>query len=704
MAQTELDQLPIASDDAAPTPSSNPSGITTLADRQNPTPQQKKVWDQFRASINSCKTYRRKLIQNWTVAIDYRRGKPFASQTDEDRIAVPIDWSLTKAKQASLFSQVPQIRVDHAPDSLMAGPWVAKFEHSLNDKLIQAGIEAAMNECLPDVINAAGIGAVLVAHESLMEEVELPITDPSISPEDGTPQPITIPRPVDSRYTISRISPADLLWPINFTGSDFDSAPWIGRTGRISWAQAVQRFGLTERDKDSIMGEERTTLDRLTHDIDKDKTITEEMVGFDEVFYKEFQYNPEAKSYSAIHHLVFIQNKDEPVIDEPWKGQKFDPTSKQLIGALKSPLRILTLTYITDETIPPSDSAMGRSQVNEINKGRTQMIMQRERSLPIRTVDINRIDPIIMQALMRGTWQTIIPVQGAGDKVITEVARSSMPQENFTFDRIAKSDLNEIWQVGPNQDDSGAGIETKAEADIVQSNFTTRVGQERARVAKFVIGIAEVLGGLMCLYEDPNIFGQGFTPAICKALSYSILADSTVILDSQQKLQRLMQFVNFTAKSGWVNLDPVLREIAQLSGLDPNVVIQPPQPKPPVQPNISLRLTGTEDLMNPLALAMLMKSGQAPPPELIEQAKRLIAEAISPMPGAPPNMPPPLPGPGAPNLVTEQIKAAAPGAPPLAGPAPVSPPAPPAPQVGEAHPNWSAMNKINKRTESGGTQ
>jgi hypothetical protein len=33
---------------------------------------------QFRAAIAANKTYKRKLIRDWSLSVDYRRGKPFA--------------------------------------------------------------------------------------------------------------------------------------------------------------------------------------------------------------------------------------------------------------------------------------------------------------------------------------------------------------------------------------------------------------------------------------------------------------------------------------------------------------------------------------------------------------------------------------------------------------------------------------------------
>lgn len=648
---------------------------------------------EFLKRIDICRVYRRRLIANWNINIDYRRGKPFASQPDGDSVAVNLDWSMTKTKQAALFSQVPKVRVAHQPQSTTAGPWLASFENKLNDTLVLAGIESAMDEALPDCINAAGIGVSLVAYESMTEDKEVPTIDISTLPPElqmevmqkqtlgGQPIPMeTVPQVIAHRYVIQRVSPSDFLWPIDFTGSNFDNAPWIGRTGRVTWAEAVQRFNLKDEEKASLLGEDLTDAERLSYDVERDVLSPhDQRVGFDEIFYKDFVYDSNARSYYTIHHLVFVHGKDDPVIDEPWKGQQVQEGAPFPTGSSKYPVRVLSLAYITDDNIPPSDSAIGRPQVDELNKSRTQRLMQRERSLPVRWFDVNRLDNLVQQALMRGTWQHMIPVQGDGSRIIGQVAPAVYPKEDLTFDQIAKSDLAEAWTIGPNQIGSGADVETKGESSKIAEGFQTRIGRERAKVASYFTGIAEVLGGLICLYEDPQSFGEGFDPTVSQVLSYSILADSTVLLDSKQRLERLNQFVNMYAKSGWVNLEPVLKEVASLTGLDPNTVIRAPQPPPPEKPNISLRLTGTEDMMNPMTLAMVLGEGKPPTSELIEQAKVLIQQAVVAQPPQPPQAPP---GPNG-----------EPG-----GPAPLPPPAPVG--VGEANPNMSSLPKITKRSNA----
>lgn len=658
---------------------------------------------ELRSQIDITKNYRRKLVQNWNVSIDYRRGKPFLTQSDDDQIAVPLDWSLTKTKTTALFSQVPEVRLSHTPDSAAAGPWLAKLQTKLNDTLVMGGIEAAMDEALPDCINAAGFGVCLVSYEAITQDKEVPSLDINALPPGMDPSSVpmmTIPQVIDKRYTIQRVSPADFLWPLSFMGSDFDQAPWLGRSGRISWAEAVRRFKVKEEDRALIVGEGRQTQDTLTQDIEKERLSQDTQVEFDEIFYKEFQFDTESQSYSTIHHLVFVTGKKEPVIDEPWKGQKLGQDG-QITGSIKSPVRVFTLTYITDEAIPPSDSAIGRSQVNELNKSRTQIIQQRARNIPVRWYNPNLVDPAIGHSLMRGVWQNFVPIQGDGARAIGEVAKSSHPVENYTFDQVAKRDLNEAWTIGPNQMGQGQDVETKGESVEIANNFKTRISRDRAKVAAYVVGIAEVLGGLLCLYEDPSVFGEGFDPGFSRSLVFSVLADSTVVVDANQKLERLNQFLNTYAKSGFVQIEPVLREISILAGLDPNQVIKAPDPQSPPPPNVSLRLSGAADLMNPLCLASFLAEGKPPTAELIEQAKLLIQSAVT-MPAPPPA--PQMGGMGGPPPMGPDGQPMPAGMPPMgpgAGAPPSMPPAGSAtPQaVGEAHPNMTILPKITKRSD-----
>lgn len=639
--------------------------------------------DVWRSRIAKCRSLRRQLVTDWSTNVDYRRGKQFETDSDQDRIAITVDWSATKAKQSELFSQVPEVRLTPKDKRYQSG--VPIFGKKLNDTLNLARVGVAMDECLPDCINAAGVGAVLISYEARMETATIPAVPPEIAAQlQLTRQAVptkTIQRPASSRINIARISPSDFLWPVDFTGSDFEDAAFKGRSGRMPWSAAKHEFRLTDADKDRVTGvDDRSNQDVLAKGDEHERYRDPDTVCFEEIFYKRYLFHPDEMSFEALHRLVFVHGKNEPVIDEPWKGQQRAVDGVTILGSCKSPIQVLTLTYLSDECIPPSDTAMGRPQVDELIRSRSQMIRQRENSLPIRWFDVNRVAPGVQDTLQRGTWQGMIPMNGNGNNAIGEVVRANYPREDFEFDRVAKSDLAEAWQVSGAQlyASGGPSPRSATESQITQTNFATRIGYERARVVRFFVAIAEVVAGLLALYGK-------FTPEEAQALDatwnrkeiagyyvYTVRADSTVLLDAQQRIERLMTYLNMVGKSGFVNVEPIIREITELSGLNPDEVVQQPTGAKPKPLNVSLRVSGTEDLNNPIVLALLMKTGQAPTPEELDAAKKMLLTAQAPVEQPEPVLPqPPLPG-----------------APP-----------PPVPAPGDANPAWNTMTRIDTRSE-----
>jgi hypothetical protein len=670
-----------------------PSELTPVTDQPEaagPDQNKTELYDAVRKRVQLCKQHRRKLSSAWQTNVDYRRGKLFSSESDDHRVVVPVDWYLTKQKQAALFSAMPKVHISRHPQSVSAETdgWLFKYDQKLNDTLKTAFVEFAMEELLPDCINAAGFGAAIVSHEAITEEVEVPAIDLGMLPPDiqqfvlqsgvlpnGEPIPmVKVPRIKAHRYLTNRISPIDFIWDTSFVGSNFDQSPLIGRTGRVTWPDAQRRWNLKPEDKKKYVGSSINNADRLTEDFDGIRSQNDgDLVQFDEIYFYEHFFNPQATNYDQIHHMIFLGDSKEPILDEPWSGQILTEDN-QIIGSLKYPIRVLTLTYLTDEAIPISDSAAARPQTKELNESRTQMILQRKYSLPTRWYDVNRIDPTVLETLLRGAWQAAIPVQGSGQAAMGDLTRASMPPENFTFDRITKEDLQRIWNIG--QDTAGAGVETSGEAREIAATASGTLTHERGRVARFFCGIAEVLGGLIAIHEDSSYFGQGFDPAVSRTLQYSIVPDSTVLQSASQQRSSALELLNLGLKTGWLKPEPLMRQIVQLSGLDPSALVGPPPPSSPTEPNISLRLTGSEDLLNPLALATLVKSGQAPNSEDINTAKRLLEEAAvqqNPVPDGPPSF---GPGPGL--------------------PVPTPDPMPPGP--GDAYPDATALDRINKRT------
>lgn len=634
----------------------------------------------WRGRIERTKRVRKDLIQSWSENVDYRRGKPFGQDTDDlDRVNVNLDWPYTKNKHAALFSQMPQVYLTERNKQFKKA--LVSFRRQLNATLTTANVGSTIDECVFDTINAAGIGIAMVSYQSYVEMVDVPETplemlEPHVQEQikAGFAQlPMTqVPKVISQKHSILRVSPADFLWPLEFEHSDFDQADWIGHSGRMLWDEAANAFNLQPEQKEKVFGE-RGRDTTLRND---SREYGEELcVEYDELFYWAHKFTS-SKHFKQINRIVFVKGIEEPVFNGPWEGQKFDEQAGTYVGACVFPIRVLTLTYISDDAIPPSDTAIARPQVNEMIKSRSQIIMNRDRSTPLRWADVNRIDPMVMDTIMRGEFQAIIPVQGDGSRSIGEVARAAYPKEDFAFDDVIRADMSELWGASPNQGGGfSEGRHSAAEAKNVQQGFNTRIGYERSRVASFITGIAEVVGAQLALFGNFTILGEDEIKAIdetwdrsriASEFVYWIRPDSTVLLDANQRTEQLLGVLDKVGKSGYVNPKVIIAEILELNGIDTDEALVDPQPDPPPPPNISYRFSGVDDLTNPLSVAILMKAGQCPSPQELQAAKELLKAVDEDQPT------PPQP--------------------------PVNDPRMPAPPV-DANPKWGLMPSVTKRTE-----
>lgn len=670
-----------------------------------PQPQVPEPPRPIKNGVARCKRKRRDLVDNaWATSVDYARGKPFDVESDEDRVYVNVDNTMSKRKAAQIASQLPEARLKAKNDQVK--PVLGAFAVKLNETLRAAGVGDAMFETSKDVINAAGIGVVICGYEARTESRVVPTVDPmTLSPDQQMGMEAAkqvddaqaaelysayqiptqvVPRVVSARFYADRVSPSDFLWPLEFERSNFDKAPWLGHSNKMRWADGKTAFKLTDDEKQAACGGTGKS-ENLRDETGEEANDDDDVISYDEIFYWHARFDANEKYLDAIWRIVYVDGIDRVPIHEPWNGQKF-LKGGGYAGACKLPLRVLTLDYISDDPIPPSDSAVARPQTNEMIRSRTQMVQQRERSKPVRWHNVNLLDPLTSSNLSRGEWQASIPVKGDGSRVIGEVARANYPAEAWEFDRVIRGDLTEAWGIDSNQlGRFASGRRTKGEADIVQQNFATITGFQRGRVAAFFCGIAEVIAGLLAVHgEDlplppaaPPQPGQPPAPPMdVKQLSqqfdYWVLPDSTVMLDANQRADQLMDYIDMTGKSGFVNPAPIIEEITLLKGLDPAKVMMQPQPKPDEPPQLSYRFSGAQDLTNPIVLAMLMKEDKAPSPDELKAAIALLQAAGLPVSMLPP--PPPTPD---------------------GAPAPAGPEMPPA----DARPGWTAMPSVTKRSE-----
>ena len=704
---------PVAPQAPPPDQPADPSAAPS-DEKKTPEDVTKDIEKELKSRSKGSKKVRKEFFTEWKKNVELRMGRPGTASSgslgfeddDEQRTEINPDWSLTKTKTANLFSQVPTVQGTHEHKQYAPAvyPFVKSLNYEISDK--RANAAAAMEEAVNDMVNASGVAGIFVTYSALFETVQVPALDVKALPPGvadiltkAGKMPMRASERVSSdKFSMTRLSPTDLLWPAEFVGSDFNQGDFIGHTGVMNWSMAQHELKLTDEDKDDVLtsNEISSTADEdLRSQTDRGSLTDKRVVKYDELFYWRYRFDPDEKHFEAIWRIVFVHGKDKAVIHGPWKGQKLNSKGK-IIGSIKFPIQIGTLTYISDNPIPPSDTSAGRAQVNDMRLSRSQMFQNRKNSTPLRWFDSNRVDTTIQDNLMRGRIQGIIPMNGDGGRAIGEVARASYPAEDFEFDQMNKQDLIESWQLQPSATPTGSqasGRSTKAEQQANQQNFATRIGQERGRVAQLFLNCCEVMAGLMALYSDfpiltdqekQQMLSVWNDKEILSDLVLKIRPDSAIMLDVGSRLDRIFKFINMTVKSGYVNPKPLILEACELSGFDPTEIVVDPKPPKPDDPSLSYRFTGKEDLMNPVVLAFLLKQKAITPDDL--EAAKAVLEAMQ----QPSKPKPPTPAPGA--LAHPQV--AGPGHPGAAG---HPPPAAPGPTE-DQRPGWGLASKVAKRS------
>jgi hypothetical protein len=617
-----------------------------------PSPMEKPK-GQWRTKIEASRTKRKKLATTWKTNVNYRMGKPFENEPDTDTVNVPVDNSRTKNKAASLFFQCPKVILKaRRPDAAGA---VQLFAAALNFEMEhEARAYTAMDECLGDVINASGFAAAMIGYDASFETVELPPDTSMIPPEQlammPPPEPELVERAIYECYYVNRISPNQFLWPADFIGSDWQKAEWLGYEGRIPLAEALRRQWVDE----DYESECEDKLETVNDEIDEDSKSTGKYVKFSEIFYRKNVIDPMEKDPRKIGHIVIVDGKDKPAVDEDFKWQQYSPETRQWIGLTSFPIKVMTLTTISDESIPPSDSEMGRPQVREMIKFRSQMLKQRDASLPVRWVDVNMMDSDIVEQLQKGVYQDFIPMNGPGDRAVGEVARANFPRENYDAMRVIEGDLNQSWSMSENQIGVDTAGDTSAtEATIIANASQTRLSYEQARVLRFFLEWAEAMGSLMQLFQDQEkwVEMKGDDGASLQAWDktkirgdflFEAKPDSAVKVDVNQKRIEALNLYKLVRRDPLINPQALVADLCELHGLDPTKVMAPPPQPQPKPAALRFSFTGP-DLTNPAVVALVQKNSPTPlTPEDIQAAMALMnAAGIPAMPPQLLNVPEP---------------------------------------------------------------
>lgn len=556
------------------------------------------------------------------------------------------DMPRVKQKISQLFYQVPKLQLKAKRPEFRAAVYI--FGEVLNHKLQnELKVVNTVDEVLTDVLSISGIGVSKIGYEVVTEEREMPMVADNQYDEETTQALIAsgeiptekVPVPVFERYFWTRIGPAKALIPTEFTGTDFDQAPWVGFRYRKALSVAKREYGLDDDFSASAVDEKV-----VTDDVHGDKKVAEE-VECTEIWYKAYLFDKRVKHPLLQRRMVFIDGLDTPVVHENSPYQRFNEDGTFAVGMKKFPIRFLTLTTVSDEAIPPSDTQISAPLVRELQLSRTQMVQQRKRSIPLRWYNTDVIDEETANKIEAGEVQDMIPLHGSPANAIGEIARANYPRENFEFQRIIEMDLQEAWAMGSSQLGADSPGEVSAtEVRTIQGNTNVRLDYERNKVLRWFLDGAELLGSIIQMFADEPDYVEVVGPDGAKALQqwdketvagefvYEARPNSQLRLDVGQERMDSRNLYQLMANEPFVNRQKLVESVLETHGISPEQTMAPPPEKQPDAPNISYRFSG-EDLnpMNPafpIVTHILTVAGIQIPPDAIAQAKRVAMMAL----------------------------------------------------------------------------
>lgn len=546
---------------------------------------------------------------SWDVNQDrYLAKKPMG--THESEIIVPIDYANVEQKKAALFFQNPKVLITPLLPGLAKSAPV--FEAVVNYNLGRKGVDAksAVDEVLSDALCPSGIFAVKIGYEATVSGTKkIPNgmgPDPNWQPPIhhvlgatlglmAAPQaPIVpifseVPNIIAEKYIFERISPAKLLLPVEFTGSNYDKASWLAFEFVMDFETAKRSLQLPDDFKSTSSNDMH-----LVGKKDDNNTGKVAKVKGWEIYYKTSVFDVSQAHPDHQMLLVLIDGLPTPVKHRPspYQIQNSDGTISGMKGF---PIHVGALRYVSDSAYPPSDCQMSRYQSDEISKGRTQMMYQRMRSTPMRIVDLAGIGgKDALSKLEKNLWQGIFPVTQLDPMPIREVPLASMPQVNFEFDKIARHDLSETWAMGSNQmGTTNPTDRTATELTLAQNNGSTRLGKERTKFLDWYVRGAEKLAALIQMFADEqsyiNIVGSDGAKTLMQwdkttiqgTYAFDIKANSSAPTDAATERSQLLQFYNLLGNSPGINRQELDAELIRAFDLEPDKLLKPPAPPPP---------------------------------------------------------------------------------------------------------------------------
>lgn len=559
--------------------------------------------EQWQALIQAAKDKRDKVAseQGWAKRIDVYLGKPLDAMPKDDTVVVPKDYANVEQKKAQLFSQLPDVHMAAQRDEFAEAVPVAQA--IVRDLVSVHGVhaEAVMDEVIFDALCPAGLMCSKIGYEAFTagEKPMAPPVDPVTQQPMGPPT--MVPNIVFERYYWERFSPKKALIPADFHGSDYDKAPWLGMEFELDEAVAMKRFGIAP----PASGED-TSLNRFEAFF-QGRGAPKKVKGA-EIWYRPALVDGTSAHPEEFRRLILLDGKDIQPQITPSPYQTVNPDGT-ISGLTRNPIRIGALRYVSDSAFPPSDCAVSAPLVEELSMGRTQMVQQRKRNMPMIGADRTRVTTDDLDKIEKGTVQGIILTEGPAGDVFQEIRKGAFPRENFTFNDYTDRDIAEAWALSNTPDYNAQGSKTATEASLFQGKSDTRLRRERARVLKYYVLAVECLFTLVQKFATDTYivrvagadavaaWHQWTAADIAGEFAFSAKPDSAVFQDQAFVRKQATEVFQFLAPSPFVNQQALTQWYLQQMDMEPTKFLAQPEPPKPETPKVSFSFKG--DDLNP---------------------------------------------------------------------------------------------------------
>jgi hypothetical protein len=629
--------------------------------------------DVWRRRITAALEATKPAIEQGKTNVARYTGKYLTGTPTDDTCLVPTDFYFVESKKAQLFYRLPDVYLKPGKPGLEDAAVV--FQAALNAKMGPEGVNIlpTVQQVIFDLLCPTGFGAVAVGYQTALGKPaqidvqvgEEPDPDAPLMPGAvlGLSQPTPM-RPVFAKapniaaswYFIEHVKPGDLLIPPEFVGLDFDKAPWIGQRFQEDIPEGENEGGSADADERRL-----TPLPSSAQ-----SALRKQRTGY-EIQYRAHLFDADVQHPDKIRMFkVYDDDREATVTVRDHPHQRYANAAGKLAKGMRGyTISPVTLRYVSDTWMAPSDATMARNTADELSKGRTQMLRSRDRNMPQWGFDATRVDKDIQGKIERGEIQGGIPFNGPGQDATWPISKGDAPRETYQFNEVCQADLQRIWRMGSNQigvlDDKGS--RTATEQQITQNASQEAHEADRSVILNWYVNkVVAKFAALMQLYaneeefvelvgsdaqrlksippelqqqakaagQDARVLVPWNMDTIAGPFSFSAKPNSQLFIDAAQEKKQLMDLYNFFANEPTVNRGELTRAILTRYGFDPSKVMQAPPPKQSAPPAVALSVKG-EDFnpqmpQSPILLDALAKLGVPIDLAAVQAAQALAAQ------------------------------------------------------------------------------